>query len=72
MLYQYSDTKILAVFEAADPEKINCHRSDPQKALPWTKPRHLSHRALQSDTRGRRFSTDCNEVWHTYRTHLFY
>jgi len=31
------------------PQKINCHHSDHQKALPWTKPRHLSHRALKLD-----------------------
>jgi len=29
-----TDAKILAVFGAAYPQKINCHHSDPQKALP--------------------------------------
>jgi len=36
------------VLGAADPQKINCQHSDPQKALPWTKPRRLSNRALKS------------------------
>jgi len=33
----------------ADPQKISCHHSEPQMALPWTKPRRLSHRALTLD-----------------------
>jgi len=36
-------------FGAADPQKINCHHVDPQKALLWTKPRRLSHHALKSN-----------------------
>jgi len=44
-----TDVKILAVFGVADPQKNNCHYSEPSKALPWTKPRCLSQRALNWD-----------------------
>jgi len=44
-----TDAKILAIIWTADPQKINCHHSDPQKAVPWTKPRRLSQCALKSD-----------------------
>jgi len=44
-----TDANILVVLGAADPQKINCHHYDPQKALLWTKLRRLSHRALTLD-----------------------
>jgi len=43
-----ADAKYLR-FWGYRPQKINFHHSDPQKALLWTKPRRLSHRALKLD-----------------------
>ena len=34
--------KMLTVFGGADPLNCNFNHSDPQKALPWTKPRLMS------------------------------
>jgi len=40
--------KRLLLLVAADPENMNFHHSNPEKALPWPKTRRLSYRILQS------------------------
>jgi len=44
-----TDANSFALLRTADPQTINCHNSGTQKALPWIKPRRLSHRALKLD-----------------------